>query len=90
MKTVKLGEVKLDLDSALNLARQEPLLLLTSDGQEFFVALADNFEQEVETLRASQAFQRFLDERSACRRRIPLDEIEAEIDQALAAQPKSH
>jgi hypothetical protein len=29
------------------------------------MTLADDFEQEVETLRQSQAFQRFLDERSA-------------------------
>jgi len=50
---------------------------------------ADDFEQEVEALRRSQAFQRFLDERSASPRRIPLEEIEAEIDQELAAQTKS-
>jgi hypothetical protein len=53
------------------------------------MTLADDFEQEVETLRQSQAFQRFLDERSASPRRIPLEEIEAEIDQELATQAKS-
>jgi hypothetical protein len=89
MKTIRLDEVKLDLDSAINLARNEPLLLLTADGQEFFMSLADDFEQEVESLRHSQAFQRFLDERSACPRRITLEEIEAEIDQELAAQAKN-
>ena len=57
MKTIRLDEVQLDLDSAINLAEQ-PLLLLTADGQEFFMTLADDFEQEVETLRQSQAFQR--------------------------------
>ena len=86
MKTIRLEEVQLDLDSAINLARNEPLLLLTADGQEFFMTLADNFEQEVETLRQSQDFQRFLDERSASPRRIPLEQIEAEIEQELAAQ----
>jgi hypothetical protein len=89
MKTIRLDEVKLDLDTAINLARTEPLLLLTADGQEFFISLADDFEQEVETLRQSQAFQRFLDERLASPRRIPLEEIEAEIDQELAAHAKS-
>jgi hypothetical protein len=88
MKTIHLGEVKIDLDSAIELAGQEPLLLLTPDGREFFMTLADNFEQEVESLRRSQPFQRFLDERSACPRKIPLVEIEAEIEQELAAQPK--
>jgi hypothetical protein len=86
MKTIHLDEANLDLDSAINLARQEPLLLLTADGQEFFLSLADDFEQEVESLRRSQAFQRFLDERSSASRRIPLEEVEAEIDQELAAR----
>jgi hypothetical protein len=89
MKTIRLDEVQLDLDSAINLARNEPLLLLTADGQEFFMTLADDFEQEVENLRQSQAFQRFLDERSVSPRRIPLEWIEAEIEQELAAQAKS-
>jgi hypothetical protein len=89
MKTIRLDEVQLDLYSAINLARNEPLLLLTADGQEFFMTLADDFEQEVETLRQSQAFQRFLDERSASPRRISLEEIEAEIDQELADQAKN-
>ena len=46
------------------MAQQEPVLLLTADGQEFVVSEADDFEHEVAALRASQAFQRFLDERS--------------------------
>jgi hypothetical protein len=89
MKTIDLGEVKLDLDSAINLARQEPLLLLTADGQEFFMAPADTFEQEVESLRQSHAFQRFLDDRSAGPGRIPLDQVEAEIEQELADQKRA-
>lgn len=45
---------------------------------------ADDFGKEVATLRASQAFQKFLDERSASRRTISLEEIEAEIERELA------
>lgn len=41
---------------------------------------ADDFEKEVEALRNSQAFQRFLDERSRSTGRISLDEIEAESE----------
>jgi len=89
MKTIDLGEVKIDLGSAINLARQEPLLLLTADGQEILMALADTFEQEVESLRQSHSFQRFLDERSARPGRIPLEKIEAQIEQELPAQPKA-
>ena len=86
MKTIDLDTTKLDLDSVIGLARQEPLLLLTADGQEFFVSLADDFEKEVESLRQSRAFHRFLDERSACPRRIPLEDVEAEIERELAGR----
>ena len=88
MKTVNLEEEKLDLHAVINLACKEPVVLLTADGREFVVAQADDFDREVEALRGSQAFQRFLDERSRCAKRIPLEEIEAEIEQELAAQRK--
>lgn len=89
MKTVNLEKEKLDLEEVINLARKEPVLLLTSDGKEFFISEADDFEREVEVLRGSQAFQRFLDERSACKRRIPLEEIEKEIEKELAEAKKT-
>lgn len=89
MKTVNLETNTLDLETIVNLARQEPVLLLTADGKEFLLAEADDFDREVETLRASQTFQRFLDERSRCTRRIPLEEIEAEIERELEEQKKT-
>ena len=46
----------------------------------------DNFDREVETLRASPAFQRFLDERSRSTRRVSLEALEAAIDAELEAQ----
>ena len=47
MRTVNLEEEKLDLDNVLNLARREPVVLLTADGKEFVLAEADAFDQEV-------------------------------------------
>jgi hypothetical protein len=89
MRTIELDKEPLDLDAVIKLASQEPVLLVTPEGKEFCLAEADDFEREVETLRGSQAFQRFLDERSASTKRIPLEEIEAEIEQELAAQGKT-
>ena len=83
MKTVNLAKEKLDLKEVINLARKEPVLLLTSDGKEFFITEADDFEKEVEMLRGSQSFQKFLDERSMCKHRIPLEDIEKEIEMEL-------
>lgn len=89
MRTIDLEKEPLDLEAVIKLASQEPVLLVTPEGKEFCLAEADDFEREVETLRGSQAFQRFLDERSASTKRIPLEEIEAEIDKELAAQGKT-
>jgi hypothetical protein len=83
MKTIDLEKEKLDLEALIKMARREPILLVTPDGKEFCIAEADDFEREVEALRESRAFQRFLDERSASTRRIPLEEIEAEIEHEL-------
>ena len=83
MKTVNLEMDKFNLEEVINMARKEPILILTSDGKEFFISEADDFEKEVETLRKSQAFQRFLDERSACTRRISLEEIKKDIDKEI-------
>ena len=84
MRTINLAEEKLALEEVIQLARKEPVLLLTSDGKEFLISEADDFDREVETLRGSQAFQRFLDERSASKSTIPLKEIEKEIERELA------
>jgi hypothetical protein len=84
MKTVNLEKEKLNLKDVINLARMEPVLLITPDGKEFCIAEADDFEREVDALRGSQAFQKFLDERSSCRQRTPLEEIEKELEQEKA------
>ena len=82
MITIDLQKEKVDLAAVISLAKEEPVLL-ASDGTEFFVSEADDFEKEVEALRASSAFHRFLDERSASKRRIPLEEIERETEREL-------
>jgi hypothetical protein len=86
MKTIDLEKEEMDLAAVIKIARREPVLLVTPDGKEFCIAEADDFEKEVETLRGSQAFQRFLDERSASTRRTPLEDIEAEIEKELTKQ----
>lgn len=85
MKTVDLTQEQVDLASLLLLAQNEPILLLTAEGQQFLLSEADDFEQEVEALRASKSFQQFLDERSAGRKKISLDELELEIERELTS-----
>jgi hypothetical protein len=60
--------------------------LWAPDSHELLLSEAGDFEKEVEPLRSSVDFQRFLDERSRSVGRISLDEIEAEIDDELVRQ----
>ena len=83
MKIIEITNGHPDLMELLRFAREEPVLLLTTDGGEFLLAEANDFESEVALLRASPAFQQFLDERSRSQPRFSIDEIEGEIDQEL-------
>jgi hypothetical protein len=52
---------------------KETVVLLTSDGKEFVIAEAGDFDQAVSALRNSQTFQRFLVERCQSIGRIALN-----------------
>ena len=80
MRTIDLQKEKVKLSQVIDSARLEPVLLLTTDGKEFILSPADEFEAEIEALRKSRSFQAFLDERMKCDVRFPLEEIEKEID----------
>jgi len=62
MKIIDLEKEKPKLSRIFKLARREPVLLLTGDGQEFILSRADGFEAEKEALQNSH-FQTLLDER---------------------------
>lgn len=88
MKFIDLAKQALDITDVLTLAQTGPVVLLAADGREYMIAEADDFEQEVEQLRNSVAFQQFLDQRSghqATKRCISLDDAERTID-AVARQ----
>lgn len=80
MRTIDLADERMDIEAIIAIASDEPVILLTPDGREFFVSEADDFEKEVDILRASEAFQRFLDQRSQSKQRISLEEVETEIE----------
>ena len=50
---------------------------------------ADDFQHEVDALRKSRAFQKFLDSRLGSSRRVPLEAIEREIARDLAGHKKT-
>jgi hypothetical protein len=85
MKSVDLRNEDIDLTRLLHLAEKEAVLLVARDGHEFILAEADDFDEEVEALRSSERFQSFLDQRMQTPGRVPLEEIEREIETKLRA-----
>jgi hypothetical protein len=78
MKAINIGREYSELSKIFNLARTEPVLLFANE-EEFILSRADDFESEVEALRNSIEFQSFLNERTKCKERFSIDEIEKEI-----------
>lgn len=87
MKSINVGIEDTELSKIFNLARTEPVLLVTNE-EEFIFTRADDFESEVEALRNSKKFQTFLDERINCNLSFPIEEIEKEIEAELSNQSK--
>ena len=87
MKRINLIEHPIDMASLLELVQEGPVVLLAPNGKEYMLAEADDFEQEVEQLRNSQAFQTFLEHRAEKNRpRRALADLAREVDAELAAQ----
>ncbi|MBX0328415.1 hypothetical protein K2Z83_12085 [Oscillochloris sp. ZM17-4] len=87
MKRINLLEQPVDMTELLTLIQEGPVVLLAPNGKEYLVAEADDFDQEVEQLRASTAFQAFLDERRAHRRpRRAITDVARDVEAELAAQ----
>lgn len=83
MKSVDLLRERVGLQQVIHFAEKEPVLLMTGDGHEFILSQADNFEAEVESLRNSLKFQSFLDRRMKSQVRIPIEDIEREVEEEL-------
>ena len=84
MKRVDLAKEKVGLAQVIRFAEKEPVLLVAENGYEFILSQADDFEAEVEALRNSYEFQAFLDQRMKSPIRIPIEDIEREVEAQLA------
>lgn len=89
MKTFNLQEQQPSLAELLQAARGEPVLLVEPTGGEFLLSAADDFDTEVNALRASPAFQAFLDERSRPTRTRSFNEYVRELDEELKREALS-
>ncbi len=79
MKTLNLTSHPTSVPDLLNMARKEPVLVTTEDGESFLVSPADDFESEVQLLRRNHAFLALLDELKAAEGAIPLAQAELKL-----------
>ena len=77
MKTVELSKKTVTLDQLLEWASQESVII-RRNGEEFILALVDDFAAEVESLRDSDEFIAFLDAR-ANEPKIPFEEARKKL-----------
>jgi len=76
MKTVELtGANPPSLPEILAMAQKESLILRTDSGEEYFVGIVDDFQQEIDQLNASPEFQQLLRDRAKERGTIPIEVI---------------
>ena len=90
MKTINLQDQQPSLADLLETARGEPVLLVEPSGAEFVLSAADDFDEEVKTLRESPAFQAFLDQRSHPTRARPFGDYVRELDEELKREALAH
>jgi len=75
MKTIELPSRLLTLQELLAIARDEPVILRTSEGEEYIIGAIEDFQREVELMRASPALMRLLDERAREPANVSLDSL---------------
>ena len=61
MKTTDLSMNQVSVNELLDFARNESVVVTTSDGTSFIVSMADEFSTEVELLRQNHSFLTLLD-----------------------------
>jgi hypothetical protein len=79
MITVDLRRERLTLEEVLQTARSQSVLIVTPEGDEYVLEIADDFDKEVAQLGNSEKFMQFLEERRKEPGRIPFEEIEKRL-----------
>jgi len=75
MKTVNLADGDRSVTELIELAKSEPVLVHATDGTEFVIEEADQFEREAAALGASDKFMAFLKNRSQGEKEIPASDV---------------
>ncbi len=80
MKVIELTQSPISLETLLEMACQETVILRHSNHKEFVLSAVDEFDLEVELLRDNQEFMAYLDDISTQKATIPLEDVEKMLD----------
>ena len=79
MKTITIPPQATEVNSLLEQARDEDILLRTADGTEFVVSAVDDFDYELARTRQNAKLMAMLDERAKQAQTAPLDEVKRQL-----------
>ncbi|MEX0711322.1 MAG: hypothetical protein WD278_03165 [Pirellulales bacterium] len=79
MKTITIPPQATEVNSLLEQARNEDILVRAADGTEFVVSAIDDFEYEVARSRRNAKLMAMLDERAKQEQTISLDEVKRRL-----------
>ncbi|OQX02662.1 MAG: hypothetical protein BWK80_57420 [Desulfobacteraceae bacterium IS3] len=80
MRLVDLNEIKPSIDEILDMAKSDAVIIKGSDGVQYILEEADEFEREVAVLGRSEKFMSFLKKRSEEKGGRPLSEFIKELN----------
>jgi hypothetical protein len=86
MKTVQIPKQARSINSLLNQARKQDLIVQAADGSEFMLTVVDEFELEIAATRRNKKLMAFLEKRAKSKEWIPLEDVESEL--GLTDEPK--
>ena len=79
MRTVDIRRESIEINTLLNQAREEALILRTADGVEFVLAAAEDFDEEAARTRDSEELVAFLEARARQAQTVPLHEVKRRL-----------
>jgi hypothetical protein len=80
MKTVHLSKnPPKEIQSLLNKAREDDVVVQTADGAEFILFAIDDFDEEIAKTRRNKKLMALLDSRAKQTKTIPLDQVKKKL-----------
>jgi hypothetical protein len=79
MKTIEVSPQAIGVSEILAQARDEDVLVKTSDGEEFLVSAVDEFGHEIAKTRQNSKLMTLLDERGRQTKTVSLSEVKRQL-----------